>query len=144
MKIELDDRQAEFLMRALLLNYAEDNQDFESDISDRGVGSFIIGKLCQADFKMYDVYNTVRDLKRQEKNRINDYLFMGAGWHSLVAKNKLHRRIDQAVSALGGMQQNGGMGTEFDEESDKKDKQTLKEVALDVLTAFGLTVDDLK
>jgi len=32
----------------------------------------------------------------------------------------------------------------FDEASDKQDKQDLISVAKDVLTAFGLTVDDLK
>ncbi len=145
MKLELSDKEAEFLMRALVNNHAEDNQDFDnSDIGDRGVCSLLIGKLVQADRKMYEAYNQARKLKWSENQRVKDYLFMGAGWHSIVSRNKLHRRIDIAVSALGGIQQNGGMGTEFNEESDKQDQQTLREVAQDVLTAFGLTVDDLK
>lgn len=145
MKIEISDKEAEFLVRALVNNYAEDEQDFDhKDIGDGGISSLLIGKLVQADFKLHTTYSNARRFRYSEQARIDKYLFMGAGWHSTVLKNRLHRRIESAVSALGGMQQNGGMGTEFDEESDKKDKQTLKEVALDVLTAFGLTVDDLK
>lgn len=144
MKIDLSDKEAEFLMRALVSNHAEDDQDFEPDIGDSGVGSLIIGKLVQADRKMYDAYNNARKSRFGSKNRIKDYLFMGAGWHSLVNRNKLIKRIVLATSTLGGMQQNGGMGTEFNEESDKEDKQLLKEVALDVLTALGLSLDDLK
>jgi hypothetical protein len=132
-------------MRALVNNYASDNQDFDStDIGDGGTGALLIGKLVQADFKLHKTYSQARNQKWADSEKVKDYLFMGAGWHSIVAKNKLHRRIDCAVSALGGMQQNGGMGTEFNEEYDKKDRQTLKDVALDVLTALGLTVDDLK
>lgn len=69
---------------------------------------------------------------------------MGAGWHSIVNRNKLIKRIVFATSILGGMQQNGGMGTEFDDAADKEDRQSIKEIALDVLTAFGLTIEDLK
>jgi hypothetical protein len=143
MKLELTDQEAEFLMRALVDNYAEDNQDFESDIVDAGTCGLLIGKLCR-ESKMIMAFRNARKNKFGFKDRITDYLFMGAGWHSCVAKNKLHKRIEYAVSVLGGLQQNGGMGTDFDEESDKQDKQALKEIALDVLTAFGLTVEDLK
>ncbi len=144
MKIELSDREAEFLMRVLVSNHAEDVQDFEQDISDGGVSSLLIGKLVQADRKMYEAFNKARQSRFGDKERIKDYLFMGSGWHSLVNRNKVIKRIVLAGSILSGMQQNGGMGTEFNEESDKQDKQSLKEIAIDVLTALGLTVDDLK
>lgn len=144
MKIELSDKEAEFLMRVLVSNHAEDEKDFDQDIIDCGTGSLLIGKLCQADFKMYNIFNKARTSRYGDKERIKDYLFMGNGWHSIVNRNKLIKRIVLATSALGGMEQNGGMGTEFNDESDKQDRQTIKEVALDVLTALGLTVDDLK
>jgi len=79
----------------------------------------------------------------EDKGRIKDCLFMGNGWHSIVNRNKVIKRIILATSALSGIEQNGGMGTEFDEVSDKKDRQTIKEVALDILTALGLTIEDL-
>jgi hypothetical protein len=144
MKIELSDKEAEFLMRALVSNHAEDNQDFEQDISDSGICSLLIDKLIQANGKMYQAFNEARQSRYGDKERIKNYLFMGSGWHSIVSRNKLIKRIIWATSVLGGMEQNGGMGTEFDNESDKQDKQTIKEVALDVLTALGLTVNDLK
>jgi hypothetical protein len=143
MKLELDDKEAEFLMRALVHNHAEDNQDFESNIGDTGMCGLLIGKLCREP-KMITAFRDARKSKFTFKDRITDYLFMGNGWHSLVKKNELHKRIEHAAGILGGLQQNGGMGTEFDEESDKQDKQALKEIALDVLTAFGLTIEDLK
>lgn len=144
MKIELSDKEADFLMRALIDNYAEDNQDFESDISDTGICSLLIGKLVQADRRLMNAYYQARKSKFSNQERIKDYLFMGNGWHSIVNRNKLIKRIVLATSALGGMEQNGGMGIEFNEESDKQDKLTIKEVVLDVLTALGLTIDDLK
>lgn len=144
MKIELSDKEAEFLMRALCNNYAEDDQDFDqNDICDRGICNQLIGKFIYRN-NLYDLYHQIMNEKYSAKDPINKYLFLGAGWHSLVDKNKLYKRLEYAINHLGGKQQNGGMGTEFDEESDKQDKQALKEVMLDVLTAFGLTMDDLK
>lgn len=144
MKIELSDKEAEFLMRVLVSNHAEDVQDFDQNIGDGGTGSLLIGKLVQADRRMYDAFDEARQSRFGDKERIKDYLFMGNGWHSIVNRNKIIKRIVLATSALGGMEQNGGMGTEFDEESDKQNRQIIKEVALDVLTALGLTIDDLK
>jgi hypothetical protein len=145
MKLELTDQEAEFLIRVLVSNHAEDNQDFESNITDTGTGGLLISKLLNAsEYKLMTAYKEARKDRWADNNRITDYLFMGNGWHSIVERNKLHKRIDAATGWLGGMQQNGGMGTEFDEEWDKRGKQFIKEVALDVLTAFGLTVEDLK
>lgn len=145
MNIELTDKEVEFLMRVLLNNYAEEQQDFEQDnISDIGISAFLIGKLVAGKSNLRKLFYQIKDERFLVQDRITQYLFMGAGWHSLVAANNLHKRIRQAIYILGGMQQNGGMGTEFDEESEKQDKQSLKEIALDVLTAFGLTVEDLK
>ncbi len=144
MKLELTDQEADFLMRALVNNYAEGQEDFKGDGRCYGTCQALIDKLWHDNTKLFKVFEKARKDKWAKENRITKYLFMGNGWHSLVEGNKLHKRIDCAINMLGGMQQNGGMGTEFDEESDKKGKQTLKEIALDVLTAFGLTVEDLK
>ena len=143
-KIELSDKEAEFLMKALINNHAEDNEDFSENIGDGGTCVFLIGKLVQADRKMYNFFYEFRKSRFGQKERFKDYLFMGAGWHSIVNRNKLIKRIVFATSILGGMQQNGGMGTEFDDAADKEDRQSIKEIALDVLTAFGLTIEDLK
>ncbi len=144
MKLELTDQEANFLMRALVHNYAEDQEDFKGDGRCYGTCQGLIDKLWHDNYKLFKVFEQSRKDKWAKENRITDYLFMGSGEFSIVKKNQLHKRIEQAVSVLGGMQQNGGMGTDFDEESDKQDRQALKEIALDVLTAFGLTVEDLK
>lgn len=144
MKIELSDKEAEFLIKVLINNYAEEDQDFGQDIGDSGTGALLIGKLVQADRKMQDVYSKVRKSRFADVGRIKDHLFMGNGWRSIVNRNKVIKRIVLATSVLGGMEQNGGMGSSFNEETDKQDRQTIKDIALDVLTALGLSANDIK
>lgn len=146
MKIELDDKQADFLMRALINNFASLEEDFEKDdyIGTCGIAGLLIGKLVQADPKLRLRFCEIKDDMWKKDTSKTQYLFMGAGYHSSIMLNKLHKKIQYAAGILGGMQQNGGMGSTFSEDSDKQDKQSLKEIVLDILTAFGLTVDDLK
>lgn len=152
MKLELNDKEARFLVRALVDNYAENEEDFDSKLlrpsSEGGMSSRLIGKVVSASFnsgsKLYDVFTNARHDKWSENKPLNKKLFMGAGHHSLVDVNKLHRRFEFAVGQLGGMQQNGGMGTEFDEELDKQGTQDIKDVLKDFLFAFGMTPEDLK
>lgn len=146
MKIELSDKQAEFLMRALLQNYAATEEDYDGKegLGASSTGEFIIGKLVAADFKLHNTFCTIKDERWKKRDPLNRYIFWGNGYHSSVSGNYLHKRLQQAFITQGGMQQNGGMGTEFDEQSDKEDKATLISVAKDILVGLGLTVDDLK
>ena len=63
-------------------------------------------------------------------------IFMGAGGYSVALCNLLHARLDYALSELSGMQQNGGMGSEFDEASDINAKRIIHEVIDDIKVAL--------
>lgn len=144
MKLELSDNEIEFLIRVLTSNHAEKDSDFESNIISGGISSLLIGKLVAiSGSKGYNYFNSARD-NRYEKTPVNEKLFMGSGWHSIVACNKLHKRLCYAFGQLSGLEQNGGMGYPFDEEMDKKFNQDIKDVLKDLLFAFDLTPDDLK
>lgn len=143
MKIEITKEQAAFLIRTLECNCAEEQSDFDPKmIGDRGPGGMLIGKLVHGYPGLMDVYYEAKK-NRITKDPINKYLFMGSGYHSLCLLNQYHKLLNYAAYVLGGMQQNGGMGTEFDEQSDKEDKGTLKRILKDFITAFGLTPQDL-
>lgn len=70
-------------------------------------------------------------------------LFLGSGPYSLVDINNLHKRLNFAISELGGEQQNGGMGHEYDEQSGKEAEQNIKDVLRDIIHAFGYEPGDL-
>jgi hypothetical protein len=102
----------------------------------------LIGKLV-GKFNNYNFYSEVRASRFAAKERIKDTLFMGAGYHSVVQMNNLHKRLEFACSELGGLQQNGGMGTEFDEQMDFSCKDNIKSVLKDMILSFNLTPEDL-
>lgn len=145
MKIDLDDKEIDFLIKALVNNYASDQNDFDPlNIADSGTCYMVIGKVVSQSRK-HKLFSATRDDRYTVvKTPINKKLFMGAGHHSIVAKNLLHKRLEFAAYQLAGIEQNGGMGTEFNEESDKQEKEDIKDVMRDLLVAFGLTADDLK
>jgi hypothetical protein len=143
MKLELTDKQAVFLIKTLVQNYAEDAEDFDppENIGASSTGGFIIGKLCREIG--YEAYTKSRK-ERYLENPVNKKLFMGAGYHSKLLMNQLHRRLSFAFAQLSGLQQNGGMGYEFDDTFDKRGNQDIKDVLKDLLIAFNLTAEDLK
>lgn len=143
MNVDLSEQEISFLMRALVNNYAEEHQDFDpKNISDTGVAGLLIGKLIH--FKgAYKAYVEARKEKYLQEP-INEKLFMGTGNVSIVKANKLHKRLRFAYSELGGLEQNGGMGTEFDVQADVEGRQAIKDVIKDMLVAFDLKVEDLK
>lgn len=49
----------------------------------------------------------------------------------------LHRRLDKGIEALGGEQQNGGMGSEYDERSSREAKLIIDYVIEDIICALG-------
>lgn len=143
MNIELTEEQAAFLIRTLECNCAEEESDFDPKmLGDRGPGGLIIGQLVRGGKNLMDVYYEARK-NRIIKEPINKKLFMGAGYHSLCLLNKYHKSLNYAAYILGGMEQNGGMGTEFDDQSEKKDNQKLKNILKDIISAFGYSPQDL-
>lgn len=144
-KLKLTDKELNFMLRALICNYAEENEDFNNsnDIGCRnGVSDSILSKLFFAGCSHEDYYAARKF--RYLKERINKTLFLGAGWHSMVAINNLHKRLNYAINALSGEQQNGGMGTEYDDHSGNEDNVIIRNVLKDIIFAFNMTPDDLK
>jgi len=135
--IDLTEEEVKFLIRALVSNYASDERDFDmTNIADSGVESVILGKLLSSRDLM-DTYDEARK-EQTLKEPLNKRLFLGAGNHSIVFLNKLHKRLTYAAHELGGMEQNGGMGTEFDEAFQEDGEKNIKLVINDILIAFGL------
>lgn len=140
MNIDLSDKEIEFLIRALVKNYAEEQSDFkENDIADYGISNLLIGKLVSRSNKN-DCYDLARQARYIE-NKLDKKLFMGCGNVSTVRKNDLHCRLEFAVSCLSAIEQNGGMGTEFDEAMDKECRQGIADVIDDMKIAFGIKDD---
>jgi hypothetical protein len=100
MKIELSDKELSFLMRVLVQNHAEDVGDFDDpdqqDIGASGTSSFLIGKIVSAINSHESFYQARK--QRHLKEPVCEKLFMGAGYHSLVVVNKLHRRLAFALA----------------------------------------------
>ena len=63
-------------------------------------------------------------------------IFVGNGNLSYAKLQLLHQKLDKAYCIIGGMEQNGGMGTQFDEESHKQDSEDLKSLVDDIITAL--------
>lgn len=144
--MKFSDKEVEFLIRALVSNYAEDERDFDpQDITDHGMAHQVLGELMATDqYRKGHQHYRQANKERCSGEAITKKLFMGSGNYSIVAKNKLHRRLEFAISELGALEQNGGMGTEFDIEMDKECRENIKNVIGDMMVAFGLTVEDLK
>lgn len=143
MNIELTDREVEYLIRALVLNYADRQEDFHppDDITTRnGLGDSLISKLVRLSGKAYDAYVAVKNERYSAKEPVSEKLFLGAGYHSILQKNQLHKRLEFAFSELGGIQQNGGQGTEFDKKMDKECSENIHSVLADIVYAFGYDV----
>ena len=63
-------------------------------------------------------------------------IFLGSGSWSENLVDKLHARLDYAISMLGGQQQNGGMGTEYSEKEEQETRMSIIEVVKDIKTAL--------
>ena len=126
----------EFCLRAVVCSYVEQSvTDFDSK-------GFLIGKLSR--ILDYDgTYEAARNQRTLETS-IAEPLFMGSGHHSAIECNNLHRRLNFAFSQLSGRQQNGGMGTEFEEEYDKVAKQDIINVVKDIMIGLDVSVEDLQ
>lgn len=63
-------------------------------------------------------------------------IFMGSWPFCQGEVQLLHRKLDKAFYILGGMQQNGGQGTEFDYETDKEDCAAIALILEDINAAL--------
>ena len=94
--------------------------------------------------RFFAAHKAARKEKYQAKDPVTDALFCGNMPQTAEDINYLHKRLTYAISTLSGMQQNGGMGTEFDTDSDKEDQKSLVSFIKDMMTAFSVTVEELK
>lgn len=149
MKINLTSDEIAYIVRLMELNYADRREDFQSTLD---IGAHnpqydsLTNKLMQVDYKTFT--STVKEVSKEvssfKENIFKDkVLFLGAGYHSSIRIAQLHKRLQYAVYELGGEQQNGGMGTEYDEQSGKEAAHGIKEALRDIIAAFGLTAKDL-
>lgn len=145
MKLELTDDEAKFLMRALVHSYAENESDYftAKNISQSSPVELLVGKLVSKYYSLQEVYYEARKERFSGQEPFGKRLFLGSGFHSLLDINKIFRRINYAIRELGGEQQNGGMGTEYDEQSAKEADQGIKGVLKDLIFAFGYEPKDL-
>ena len=145
MKIELTDEQLDFLIRALVCNYGHQETDFkQGNIGDRGMGDLILGKLLALTGAYDDWQKACKERYLKTSINKNGPISLGGGWYSLLGINACHKRLAFAFSELGGLQQNGGMGTEFDEKMDQECRKNIKEVLRELIRAFGMRVEDLR
>lgn len=137
MKLDFTEKEIEFLIRAVVCNYAEQDSDFKGDISDNGPSNMVIGKLVGGSEHFENVYYDARK-QRLAKDMVNKNVFMGNGWHSTVDVNTFHKRLTFAFCELSIIEQNGGMGTEFDEKLNDRNLKNIKDVLKDIVIAFDM------
>jgi len=139
--VDLTDQEIEYLFDALQNNYAllDPSQDTFTNLR-----SNLEGKLIS---KFRITYDKIMEMRKNRYHKENVFvstpLFMGSGLYSCNRASLLHKRLAYAIMILGGAQQNGGMGTEFDEVADKEDQQEIKRTLTDILAAFGYTPEEL-
>lgn len=137
MKLELNDKQASFLLRSLILNYASTEVDLNLDLE-------IIGNLIKLDDKFMDEYESVSSNKWKSNAPLNKSIFCGNGLHSILDGCEIHKRLQYAFGIQSGMQQNGGMGTKFDQKSHKNGMVEIVSVIKDIMIALDVTIGDIK
>lgn len=110
--------------------------DYRNSVFDRLQGKIFSSVMRQ--FNVHDTWNKIRKNRYEKENCFADKpIFMGAGMYSNYDCSLLHKRLRYALNVLGGKQQNGGQGTEFNEQSDKEDESLIKETLRDIIAAFG-------
>jgi hypothetical protein len=139
MNVDLTEKEGKFILKLLKYNYAETEEDFEGI----GMGSENpVLKSLDRKLRKFEDYDEDRRSYLEERLTFG-MLFCGAGYRTGIACNQMHKRLDYAIMTLGGMQQNGGMGSDFDEESDKQGHEDIKNVLKDLLIAFDISAEEL-
>ena len=142
MQIDLSDKEIKFLIRVLLQNYAEKQDDFVQgmNLSSHGSTSDLLNKIMYED---WDAFKKAQKEKYLEEP-VNEKVFMGSGAYSIDLMNRYHKRLAYAFCELGGDQQNGGMGSDYNQSEHDDAIKNIKDVIKDLLVAFNLSIDDLK
>ena len=140
--VEFTKKELNALLRALTYCYAAESEDYEKpeDLANTSIFDSIIGKIVYSDrVSMHKEYSNIRNKRwKHECKELTSPLFMGAGYHSILYLNEIHKQINQASSILSGMQQNGGQGTEFDYKSQEQDEKAIMQIARNILVALGV------
>jgi len=140
MNIDFTEEELTFLVKALVQNYADDKSDMDKD--HESMSQRMLMKIfMSADINT--AWSEARSSQYNDKPSTNGCVFMGSP-DAIGNMNMIHRRLAYAFMMSSGMQQNGGMGTDFDDEWDTKAKDALASVVKDVMTALGVSMDDLR
>lgn len=144
MNIDFSQKELRFLIKSLLMTYAEDFDDFDlNSIGDFGTRGYILGSIIsQLGRDGREYYSEVKKLSIN-KDRFVSYLFMGAGKYSTVQMNHLFKRIRYAINEISTMQQMGGIGTSFDKDEYDRKKSNVVLVVIDVMEALGVAPKDI-
>ena len=74
--------------------------------------------------------------------KIHDEIFMGNGKHSLAEVYKLHRKVEKAITILGGLQQPGHPDSEERVQNEERVREQmereLRNTILDIAVGLGL------
>lgn len=141
MNIELTEKECIVLIKILLSNFADLGKDIYEDRCFVEKLMWKLGKLIKFCFD--DDLVRKQNYEESSKRLTFGKLFCGAGYHSQIACNQIHQRLNYAISTLSGAQQNGGMGSDFDEEEDKQSREDIKNVMKDLLIAFNISPEEL-
>ena len=141
---DFTDEEVAYLVRLLVFNYADTQEHYSGNISESNkLSDSILSKCIYRSYSNRELWSELRKERRSSEERLDIKLFMGAGYHSTVQVNELHKRLAYAVYQLGGLQQSGGQGTDPDVDLDDKAERDIKFVLKDIIFAFGYTLEDL-
>lgn len=145
MKVELSKEELLFLIKALVMTFAESAEDFNIEIigGRSGTREGILGKLFQCLGREGRDYYKEASRSSTEKNRISSYLFMGNGNLSLVLRNRFFKRLNYAIHESGVIQQIGRMGIHCYQKEYDKVKSDIALVVLDLMGALDISVEDI-
>lgn len=147
MNIELTEKEQNYLIRVLEQNYADLYEDYEGG-KYHGFNNSIKHQLYLKLFGRvpYELSESIHKdgrIAHKTTGQKSGVLSMGNGYYSTMRINELHKRLNYASMVLSGQQQNGGQGTEFNEESDRQDQESLQDVMKDFLISFGVSPEEL-
>ncbi len=125
--MEFSPEERDLILRALINNYVETESDLKNNVAEN-----LIQKIIHLDQEYASTILVNENLAKP----INEPIFLGNGIYSKLAENNLHKRLAYALEELSGMQQNGGMGFEFDQESFEQSRENIINVIKDIIVAF--------
>ncbi len=144
MKVELTEKQVNFLIRAALNSYAEKDSDFDIDLDSGGIAFDAARALVACGgASALETFQSAR-VGAAEPAPIYKRLFMTGGWLSKVAANRLHRRLQFAMQQQANLERSGTLGPELDSPEDKVARINIRRVIVDLMLAFDLNIEDFR